>query len=78
MWAAVEGWSIAQTCRALNICDVTAAKYMRLAQEIISWDAAVLQDDIVFGFLPDGITAEIEADETEHTGSKMSCMTVQE
>ena len=63
MWNCVEGASITYTCKQLNLPKKIVMKYFKMARKIMAWDAERRQSQFVFGCLPDGHTADVEADE---------------
>jgi len=59
-----NGVSLTSTCCQLRINEKTCAKYYERAMQIMSSDIIAKQGDMVFGQLPDRMTADVEADES--------------
>lgn len=59
-----NGVSLTSTCCHLGINEKTCRKYYERAMQIMSSDIIAKQGAIVFGQLPDMLTADVEADES--------------
>ena len=62
-WNCVEDATVTYTCKQLKLKKRFVMHFYRLARQIMAWDAVRRQGLIVFGCLPGGLTADVEADE---------------
>jgi hypothetical protein len=65
LWATVEGWTETHLVRFTGLNRSTVAASMGMARKIMAWDAEESQKEISFGGFDNGVTVDIEADESE-------------
>jgi len=63
-WNCAHGISSSHTALQLGVSDKTVTKYYRRAMEVMSWDIIRKQNELQFGCLDGGLTADVEADES--------------
>ena len=63
MWNCVQGADFTYTFKQLVLDKQIVGRYYRTARKIMAWDAERRQSEFVFGCLPHGQTADVEADE---------------